>query len=128
MTRTLPRLAAVLGLAGLVLAVTACVQQSDLPSDCDASQVERTATLTDGGLDPDAFDICKGQEVTLTITVQVAGTLHLHGYDVELPETELHAGTVAHIGFTASRAGQFPLELHTGTDEIELAILTVHER
>lgn len=112
----------------LLLGTAACVRQSDLPSDCDASQVERPATLTDAGLDPDAIDVCKGQTVTLTITAQVAGTLHLHGYDAELPETELHAGTVAHVDFTASRAGQFPLELHAGAEETEIAILTVHER
>ena len=31
------------------------------------------------------------------------------------------------LPFTASRSGQFPLELHAATDEIELAIVTVHE-
>lgn len=128
MTRTLPRLAAILAFAGLLVAATACVQQSGLPSDCDASQVERTATLSDGGLDPDAFDVCKGQAVTISITVQVAGTLHLHGYDDQVPEKEVAVGDVAKLAFSASRAGQFPLELHTGADEIELAILTVHER
>jgi hypothetical protein len=128
MTRTLPRLSVAVALAGLLISATACVQQSGLPSDCNASSVERTASLTDGGLDPDSFDVCKGQAVTLTITVQVAGTLHLHGYDDQVPEKEVAVGDVAKLAFTASRAGQFPLELHTGTDEIELAILTVHER
>ena len=128
MTRTIPRLAATLGLAGILLAATACVQQSGLPSDCGASQVGRTATLSNGGLAPDSFDVCKGQAVTLSINVHVAGTLHLHGYDDQVPEKEVAVGDVAKLTFTASRAGQFPLELHTGTDEIELAILTVHER
>lgn len=128
MTRTLPRLTATLVLTGLLIAATGCVPQSDLPSDCDASQVERTATLTDGGLDPDGFDVCKGQAVTLTITVQFAGTLHLHGYDDQVPEKEVAVGDEVRLAFTALRAGQFPIELHTDTDETELAILTVHER
>lgn len=127
MTRTVPRLAAIAALAGLLLAVTACVQQSTLPADCDASSVARSATLTDGGLAPDSFDVCKGQKVTITITVKVPGTLHLHGYDDQVPEQPVVAGDVAKLAFTASRSGQFPLELHTAADEIELAILTVHE-
>jgi len=127
MRRTLSRLTAVVALAGLLVVTTACVQQSNLPSDCGASQVERAATLTKGGLAPDSFDVCKGQSVTITITVGVAGTLHLHGYDDQVPEKPVAVGDVAKLAFTASRSGQFPLELHTGTDEIELAILTVHE-
>jgi hypothetical protein len=128
MTRTPPRLATTVALASLLFTATACVQQSNLPSDCDASQVERAATLTDGGLAPDGFDVCKGQAVTLTINVKVSGTLHLHGYDDQVPEKDVAAGDVAKLSFTASRSGQFPLELHKGQDEIELAILTVHER
>lgn len=127
MRRTLLRAAATFALAGLLLGATACVQQSTLPSDCDASQVERTATLSNDGLAPDSFDVCKGQAVTITITVEVAGTLHLHGYDDQVPEKEVAVGDVAKLAFTASRSGQFPLELHRAADEIQLAILTVHE-
>ena len=128
MTRSLPRLVASLAFAGLLVPATACVQQSDRPSDCDASHVERSATLNDGGLDPDAFDVCKGQAVTITITVQRAGELHLHGYDDQVPAQEVAVEDEIELAFTASRAGQYPLELHTGQDEIEIAILTVHER
>ena len=128
MRRTLPRATAALALAGLLLVAAACVPQSDIPTDCDASQVERTATLTDGGLEPDGFEVCIGQEVTITIDVQRAGELHLHGYEDQVPEQEVAVGDEAKLAFTASSAGQFPLELHTGQDEIEIAILTVHER
>ena len=76
----------------MLLAATACVQQSTLPSDCDATTVERSATLSKGGLAPDSFDVCKGQAVTITITVQVAGTLHLHGYDDQVPEKPVASG------------------------------------
>lgn len=127
MRLTMPRLAAMIAVAGMLLAVAACVQQSTLPPDCAATKVARSATLSNGGLAPDAFDVCKGQAVTITITVQVAGTLHLHGYDDQVPEKPVVSGDVAKLTFTASRSGQFPLELHKGADEIELAILTVHE-
>ena len=127
MTLTLPHLAAGISLAALLAATAACAPQSTLPSDCAASSVERSATLSNGGLAPDGFDVCKGQAVTITITVQVPGTLHLHGYDDQVPEKPVVAGDVAKLAFTASRSGQFPLELHRATDEIELAILTVHE-
>jgi len=127
MTRASPRAAAAFALAGLVLAAVACVPQSDLPSDCNASQVERSATLSDAGLEPDAIDVCTGQRVTITITVERAGELHLHGYDDQVPGQEVAVGDEADLAFSASRAGQFPLELHTGQDEIEIGILTVHE-
>ena len=127
MTLTLPHLAAGISLAALLAATAACAPQSTLPSDCAASSVERSATLSNGGLAPDGFDVCKGQAVTITIRVQVSGTLHLHGYDDQVPEQPVAAGDVAKLPFTASRSGQFPLELHRDADEIELAILTVHE-
>ncbi len=127
MTCLFPRAAATVALAALILAAAACVPQSDLPSDCESGQVERSATLTDAGLDPDTIAVCTGQEVTLTITVERAGELHLHGYDDQVPEQEVAVGDVAELSFTASHAGQFPLELHAGGDEVEIAILTVHE-
>jgi hypothetical protein len=127
MRSRVPRLAATMAALAMLVAVTACIQQSTLPSDCSAARVERSATLSKGGLAPDAFDVCKGQAVTISITVQVPGTLHLHGYDDQVPEKPVVSGDVAKLSFTASRSGQFPLELHTATDEIELAIVTVHE-
>ena len=56
-----------------------------------------------------------------------AGELHLHGYADQVPEREIIVGEDAVLAFTASHAGQFPLELHADGDEVEIAILTVHE-
>ena len=128
MTRFPRSMAMALALSCLLLAVAGCVPPSELPSDCDASQVERSATLTDAGLDPDAIDVCKGQLVTLRIDVQQAGELHLHGYLDQVPPREIAVGDALELVFTASRAGQFPMELHGDSDEAEIAILTVHER
>jgi hypothetical protein len=118
-------LAAMLLLGGLAVG---CVEQADRPGDCDASAVKRTASLSGDRLDPEALDVCKGQKVTIQITTQRAGDLHLHGYDEEAPEVTVEAGDTATFMFTAARAGQFVIELHTtGEGEIEVGLLTVHE-
>ena len=115
----------------LVVAAIAvgCVEQADLPDDCDAPSVERLASLSGDRLDPEAIDVCKGQQVTLEIASERAGEIHLHGYDEEAPGVEVEAGDTATFEFPASLAGQFVVELHdeaAGT-ETEVGLLTVHE-
>lgn len=122
--------AALLGALLLVAATTvACVEQAGLPGDCDASAVQRQASLSGERLDPESIDVCKGQEVTLEISSERAGELHLHGYDEEAPEVEVEAGGTATFKFTTTRAGQFVIELHSHEDdsEVEVGLLTVHE-
>jgi hypothetical protein len=119
-------------LAGLLLVagvIAACVPQAVLPQDCDAASVQRTATLSGDHMDPQSVDVCKGQQVTLEITTQRAGEIHLHGYDVEAPEVAVQPGDTASFKFKASRAGQFIIELHTPNNgpEIQVGLLTVHE-
>jgi hypothetical protein len=104
-----------------------CVEQAGLPSDCDASAVQRQASLGGERLDPESIDVCIGQEVTLEISSERAGELHLHGYEAEAPEVEVEAGGTATFTFTAVRGGQFPIELHTDEAEVEVGLLTVHE-
>ncbi len=58
-----------LAIGGVVFVAAACVPQSDLPFHCDANQVTRPATLTDAGLNPDAIDVCTGQQVTIPAAV-----------------------------------------------------------
>ena len=116
----------------LVLVATigiGCVRQASLPDDCDAGAVERTASLSGDRLDPEAIDVCKGQEVTIEVATGRAGELHLHGYDEEAPEVAVEPGDTATFKFTATRAGQFVIELHTPNEgpEIEVGLLTVHE-
>jgi len=116
--------------AGLLLAAVAvgCVEQPARPDDCDATAVQRQASLSGDRLDPEALDVCKGQQVTIEITSQRAGDLHLHGYDEEAPEVAVEPGDTATFAFTAARAGQFVIELHTSNEgEIEVGLLTVHE-
>ena len=117
--------AATLALAGVL---AACAPASNLPSDCSAAAAQRSATLAGAHMDPEAIEVCLGQHVTLAITTQRAGELHLHGYDKEVPEVAVAAGETARLAFTAVRSGQFVIELHApdGT-EAQVGLLTVHE-
>ena len=51
----------------------------------------------------------KGDRVTLRVTSDRADTLHVHGYDRELP---LPAGKPATLTLTADRTGLFEVETH----------------
>ena len=123
------RTASILVLLLLAAISIGCVQQTGLPDDCDAASVEREASLSGELLEPEAIDVCMGQEVTLEIATEEAGELHIHGYDDEAPGIEVEPGDTATFNFTALRAGQFVIELHdeeTGS-EAEVGLLTVHE-
>jgi len=109
----------------LAAASLGCVEQAELPDDCDASAVNREVSLSGERLDPESIDVCKGQEVTIEIASELAGDLHLHGYD---DEVTVEAGGTATLTFTATIAGQFKIELHAADDsEAEVGLLTVHE-
>ena len=117
------------GLA-LVAGVAACVPATNLPANCSDPAVSFSATLSAGGMQPAQFDVCRDQEVTITVATQVAGELHFHGYDDELDEQPITAGQSLTVKFKATHPGQFPIELHPedGSDEREVAALVVHER
>jgi hypothetical protein len=120
------------GAAAAILAavvLVGCVQQATLPDDCSATMVQRSATLSGDHLTPQSIDVCKGQQVTLGVTTERAGEIHLHGYDVEAPEVVVQPGDTATFKFKATRPGQFIIELHTPNNgpEIEVGLLTVHE-
>jgi hypothetical protein len=122
--------AALLAAPALLAAVlTACVGDAGLPSTCHDPSVSFEATLSDEQLEPASFDACRGQEVTITFTIARDGVLHLHGYDDQVPATEVRAGEETAFEFDAVRSGQFPIALHTtdGPAELDLGALTVHE-
>ncbi|MDH4335057.1 MAG: hypothetical protein OEW24_07350 [Chloroflexota bacterium] len=112
----------------VALLAAACVPQTILPADCDAPSVTRQATLVGERLSPEQTDICRGQGVQFEITVDAAGVLHLHGYDDEAPAQAVEAGQTVTLAFAATRAGQFHIEFHGATADMEIGILTVHER
>jgi hypothetical protein len=121
---------ALLGVAMLLAALlTACVGDAGLPPTCHDPQVAFAATLSDEHLEPASFDACRDQAVTITFTIERDGVLHLHGYDDQVPATEVRAGEETVFAFDAVRSGQFPIALHTtdGPAEVTVGALTVHE-
>ncbi|WP_432060429.1 hypothetical protein [Streptomyces sp. S1] len=74
---------------------------------------DRTVTLTITGKTvqppPSRIELKKGERLTLRVTSDRDDTLHVHGYDRELP---LSAGTPATLTLTVDRTGLFEVETH----------------
>jgi hypothetical protein len=96
---------------------------------CPERSVSLTAAVSADAMDPSSLTACKGQEVTLEVTSETDGILHIHGYDEQVPAIPLEPGEERTIEFTADVAGQFVIELHArdGETETEIGILTVNE-
>ncbi|MFB6529165.1 hypothetical protein [Streptomyces sp. NPDC056399] len=58
---------------------------------------------------PSRVELKKGERLTLRVTSDRADTLHVHGYDRELP---LSPGTPATLTLTVDRTGLFEVETH----------------
>ena len=113
--------------AGMALAVAGFLVLAGCASSsgpCGPAALSLEATVTADAMDPSALEACKGQDVTITVSSEIDAELHLHGYDIE---EELTSGATTDITFTADVAGQFIVELHTDTGEVEVAVLTVRE-
>ncbi|MCC6625825.1 MAG: hypothetical protein IT340_00360 [Chloroflexi bacterium] len=115
---------AILGLCLLA----ACVSDAR-PSNCGEPTARIEITVSIESMTPSKLDVCRDQDVTLVIASQVDGFLHVHGYDEVVGVTEISTDDTREVDFKATRAGQFPIELHPGSDPtgIEVGILTVHE-
>ncbi|MEU8763737.1 hypothetical protein [Streptomyces sp. NPDC048659] len=70
-----------------------------------------TVTITGDSVQPPPSRVAfkKGERLTLQVTSDRADTLHVHGYDRELP---LPAGTPATLTLTLDRTGLFEVETH----------------
>ncbi|MFJ7958696.1 hypothetical protein ACIQ62_20670 [Streptomyces sp. NPDC096319] len=83
------------------------------PSAAPPADPGRTVTLTITGTTvqppPSRIELKKGERLTLRVTSDRADTLHVHGYDRELP---LSPGTPATLTLTADRTGLFEVETH----------------
>lgn len=124
--RAIPSILCALAITALA---AACVPAPDLPADCDAAAVTLEATLVDERLEPATLEVCRGQEVTIELTVERDATFHLHGYDEEVPAREVTAGETVTLTFDAARSGQFPIAIHTvdGPAEATVGTFIVHE-
>jgi hypothetical protein len=120
------RAAALLACAALM---AACVPQTNLPESCDEPAVTLEATLANETLEPSSLEVCRDQEVTVSLDVRRDAVFHIHGYDEELPALQVSAGETVELEFTAARSGQFPIAIHTddGPSEAEVGALIVHE-
>jgi hypothetical protein len=116
-------------LAGLLI-LAACVEDTGPNAEaCAAPTVEIQLSLAADALDPNDPAVCRDQEVTLAIEPEVDGVFHIHGYDEQVPATEVRAGEPIDVEFTAARSGQFPIEFHAADDPVgvEIGVFTVHE-
>jgi voltage-gated potassium channel Kch len=118
-----------LPLAILVSVVLAACVSQDRPATCDEPTATLEVTLTAEGLSPKAPAVCRDHEVTLVVDSSVDGTLHIHGYDEDVPATGVTAGEELRLEFTATRSGQFPIELHPDEDPrgVDVGVFTVYE-
>ena len=98
------------------------------PASCEGT-AEIALSLTAETLTPNDPAVCRGQPVTLTVESRVDGVIHIHGYDDVIPATTVVGGETLELTFTASRSGQFPIELHPERDPrgVDVGIFTVHE-
>ncbi|MEO6578715.1 MAG: hypothetical protein ABIO99_07460 [Candidatus Limnocylindria bacterium] len=121
----LPERRLAVGLVAGILGV--CVPASG--SGCDGLPDQIPITVSADTMEPSGPAVCRDREVTLAVSPEVDGVLHIHGYDEQIPATTITAGEEIVLTFTADRSGQFPIELHTdgAPQGVDIGIVTVHE-
>lgn len=123
-----PRLRTTVPTAAAALLLAACVPAINLPETCADPAVTLQATLVEERLEPATMEVCRGQQVTIQLSVKRDAVVHFHGYDEELPAREVREGDEVTLEFEASRAGQFPIEIHASdVAEARAGMLIVHE-
>ncbi|MDQ2933573.1 MAG: hypothetical protein M3R49_01075 [Chloroflexota bacterium] len=117
---------ALLAVAALLAACVSDARPADL--HCDQPTISLSAQLARDSLEPSALGACRGQQVSLTVTVGQDGVLHIHGYDKQ--SKEVRTGETATFQFLADQSGQFVIELHSAAhpNGLALGIFTVYER
>ncbi len=95
---------------GVLAHETGAAGQADAASGAEHAL---TVRLAPDGSAPPTVQVPLGAHVRLTVVGAGTGTLHLHGYDVEVAGRE---GVPAVFVFDAVHAGRFPLEAHVTDD------------
>jgi hypothetical protein len=119
-----------LGVAVLLLGALYLLFKNSLTEPTPSEPYPRTYRLTirDQRLvrGPQVLAATQGDPITLIITSDHAGTLHVHGYEKEIVLTPDHETTLA---FTADRVGRYGVDFH-GPDHTraELSALEVQPR
>ena len=95
------------GIFILIASVLAC-SKGDMPQDLEISLDIQNRTLD---IDPSVVKVEEGDSVTLLINTDEPGSIHLHGYDIEV---NIDTGNIANIAFDANATGAFALTFHPG--------------
>jgi len=119
-----------LGVAVLLLGALYLVFKNSLTEPAPSDPHPRTyrLTISDKHLDsgPHVLPAIQGDPITIIITADHAGTLHIHGYEKEIALAPNQESTLA---FTAERAGLYEIDFHEADHtHVELATLEVQPR
>jgi FtsP/CotA-like multicopper oxidase with cupredoxin domain len=91
----------VIAVAGSVLALTGCASPA-------GQKLTINATVTGGKtMQPPDLSAHQNDTVTINITSDTEGEVHLHGYDIQF---QTKAGQVVSQTFKADKTGDFPIE------------------
>lgn len=118
------------GVLLVVVALTGCVEDTGPdPEACAAPNIEILLSLDEDGLQPADPAVCRDQAVTLVIASEIDAVFHIHGYDDQVSAAQVQTGEELRLDFTASRSGQFPIEMHPLDDPtgMDIGVFTVHE-
>jgi hypothetical protein len=123
-----PRRATLVLLLALAVGGSGCVSENR-PADCEEPERTIDLTVTATTLEPNDPAACREQAVTLLVSSEVDGIIHIHGLDAVVPATTITSGEELVLEFTAERSGQFPIELHPADDPegVSIGIFTIHE-
>ncbi|MDP9243894.1 MAG: hypothetical protein M3O77_02285 [Chloroflexota bacterium] len=117
-----------LGFLAAVALLASCVSNGR-PEDlhCDQPTISLSAQLAHDSFEPSSLAACRGQQVSLSVTIAQDGVLHIHGYDEQAKE--VRSGETATFDFLADHSGQFVIELHNAAHPsgLSLGIFTVYE-
>jgi FtsP/CotA-like multicopper oxidase with cupredoxin domain len=105
--------------------------QQSTTATTDTAPAAPTASITVKGGEPVGgpaeIEVTKGDQVTIQVTTDADGEVHVHGYEIEKP---IKAGQTVTVAFEADLDGKYEIEQHfeSGGEEIgetEIAELTV---
>ncbi len=92
----------------LPLVIALCLAGCSTPDQAGPTTIRLDITAT-APEDPRSENVPLGSLVTLEVSSEVDGLLHVHGFEEEL---DLVAGETAEVTFKASMTGAFEVETH----------------
>ena len=102
-------ISAFVGILILIASVLGC-SNGDMPEDLEISLNIQNRTID---IDPPVIKAKEGDSVTLLINADESGSVHLHGYNIEV---NIDTSDIAKIAFDANATGSFALTFHPGSD------------